>query len=192
MDIKKFEFNNSVCNQQINDVSIENNLDFLSRKHSNTIKPLFRSTSSIGQVENKSTGVEINSEENEKNENYRQGRWLQSEHFRFLKGCLLYGNNWTEIKKCIKTRSSAQIRSHSQKYLIKLCKKYKCHPNFSSKAKDSEYIFKEDYILEDYEIFPEEKIKELQIFAGILPIPEGIRPEGGGGAPPGPGGAVGH
>lgn len=53
------------------------------------------------------------------------GRWSQAEHFRFIKGCLLYGNYWKKVKDCVKTRSSAQIRSHAQKFLIKLCKKYK-------------------------------------------------------------------
>jgi hypothetical protein len=28
------------------------------------------------------------------------------------------------VKECVKTRSSAQIRSHAQKYIIKLCKKF--------------------------------------------------------------------
>ena len=59
----------------------------------------------------------------EKEENLN-GRWNQEEHIRFIKGCLLYGNNWKKVKKYVKTRSSAQIRSHAQKYLIKLNKKY--------------------------------------------------------------------
>ena len=28
---------------------------------------------------------------------YRNGRWLPNEHMRFLKGCLLYGNNWKKV-----------------------------------------------------------------------------------------------
>ena len=54
----------------------------------------------------------------------QNGRWKQEEHFRFIKGCLLFGNNWKKIKNYVKTRSSAQIRSHAQKYFIKLNKKY--------------------------------------------------------------------
>lgn len=29
---------------------------------------------------------------------YHNGRWTQNEHFRFIKGCLLYGNNWKKVK----------------------------------------------------------------------------------------------
>ena len=63
-----------------------------------------------------------NSEENE--DNLQKGRWNNDEHIRFIKGCLLYKNNWKKVKKYVKTRSSAQIRSHAQKYLIKLKKKF--------------------------------------------------------------------
>ena len=62
----------------------------------------------------------------------RQGRWNENEHFLFLKGCLLYGNNWQKIKEILKSRSSAQIRSHAQKYMNKLEKKYISHPLYSN------------------------------------------------------------
>ena len=67
--------------------------------------------------------IEIN-EENENNKNILTGRWSQREHFLFIKGCLIYGNFWKNVKKYIKTRSCSQIRSHAQKYLYKLNKKY--------------------------------------------------------------------
>ena len=53
-----------------------------------------------------------------------QGRWSEEEQDRFLKGCYLYKNNWKKIKEYIKTRTIPQIRSHAQKYLIRLCGKY--------------------------------------------------------------------
>lgn len=28
---------------------------------------------------------------------YNTGRWTQNEHFRFIKGCLLFGNNWKKV-----------------------------------------------------------------------------------------------
>lgn len=94
---------------------------------------------------------------NEKDELIQNGRWRNEEHIRFIKGCLLFANNWKkvslsyninyylpiiifsinnmtlylyiiinqiQVKKYVRTRSSAQIRSHAQKYLIKLNKKY--------------------------------------------------------------------
>ena len=69
------------------------------------------------QIKNKNT--EIN------NNNHSDGRWNSDEHKRFIKGCLLYGNNWKKVEGYVQTRTSTQIRSHAQKFLIKLKKKYK-------------------------------------------------------------------
>ena len=55
----------------------------------------------------------------------RYGRWLFSEHFRFLKGVYLHGNKWEKVKEIVKTRSTVQIRSHAQKYLLKITKNFK-------------------------------------------------------------------
>ena len=60
---------------------------------------------------------------------YLNGRWTYEEHIRFLKGCLLYGNNWKKVENYVKSRTSSQIRSHAQKFLIKLNKKYKVNLN---------------------------------------------------------------
>ena len=60
---------------------------------------------------------------------YLNGRWTYEEHIRFLKGCLLYGNNWKKVENYVKSRTSSQIRSHAQKFLIKLNKKYKVDLN---------------------------------------------------------------
>ena len=69
-------------------------------------------------------------EEEPKNDNENSGnngRWAQNEHFRFLAGCLRYGNNWKKVETYVRTRTSTQIRSHAQKYLKKLEKKYIYH-----------------------------------------------------------------
>ncbi len=54
-----------------------------------------------------------------KNKINSKGRWIKEEHIRFIKGCLLYGNDWKKVEKYVKTRTSTQIRSHAQKFLIK-------------------------------------------------------------------------
>lgn len=54
----------------------------------------------------------------------KEGRWSQDEQDRFLKGCYFFKNDWVKIKDYIKTRTIPQIRSHAQKYLIKICRKY--------------------------------------------------------------------
>lgn len=48
------------------------------------------------------------------------GRWTAEEHILFLKGMSLYGKSWKKISEIVKTRSVVQIRTHAQKYLIKL------------------------------------------------------------------------
>ena len=60
----------------------------------------------------------------QKKDNKKQSRWSQEEQDRFLKGCYFFKNDWEKIKDYIKTRTIPQIRSHAQKYLIKICRKY--------------------------------------------------------------------
>ena len=52
----------------------------------------------------------------------QSGRWTKEEHENFLVGLKLYGREWKKVAKHIKTRTSAQIRSHAQKYFAKLSK----------------------------------------------------------------------
>ena len=61
---------------------------------------------------------------NEENCSGNNGRWGKKEHIMFLGGCLQYGNNWKKVEAYVKTRTSTQIRSHAQKFLKKLEKKY--------------------------------------------------------------------
>ena len=51
---------------------------------------------------------------------HSRGRWTMEEHEAFLQGLRLYGREWKRVAADIKTRSSAQIRSHAQKYFAKL------------------------------------------------------------------------
>ena len=54
------------------------------------------------------------------------GRWTEAEHQAFLTGLRLYGREWKKVAGAIKTRTSAQIRSHAQKYFAKLAKDREC------------------------------------------------------------------
>ncbi len=106
----------------------------------------------ISEMKNikKENFLEIKSKDNTKtkNNNHSDGRWNSEEHIRFIKGCLLYGNNWKKIEGYVETRTSTQIRSHAQKFLIKLKKKYdsyddnKDYNNINNKNDD--YYIKED------------------------------------------------
>jgi hypothetical protein len=40
-------------------------------------------------------------EVSENNDTYKTGRWHPSEHYRFIKGCLMYGNNWKKVSNII-------------------------------------------------------------------------------------------
>jgi len=55
-------------------------------------------------------------------EKFNSGKWSLNEHKSFIMGVFLYGNYWTDIQKLIKTRSTPQALSHSQKFFLKLKK----------------------------------------------------------------------
>ena len=50
------------------------------------------------------------------------GRWTNAEHEAFLQGLKVYGREWKKVASLIPTRTSAQIRSHAQKYFAKVSK----------------------------------------------------------------------
>ena len=56
--------------------------------------------------------------------NKNDGRWSNEEHNKFLKGLELYGINWKKFRNIIESRTLSQVRSHAQKFYLKmkLCK----------------------------------------------------------------------
>lgn len=48
------------------------------------------------------------------------GRWTQQEHHAFLEGLKECGREWKKVAQKIPTRTSAQIRSHAQKYFSRV------------------------------------------------------------------------
>jgi SHAQKYF class myb-like DNA-binding protein len=57
-----------------------------------------------------------------KNDSSSYGRWTREEHETFLEGLKLHGREWKRVSEMIPTRTSAQIRSHAQKYFAKITK----------------------------------------------------------------------
>ena len=53
---------------------------------------------------------------------YSCGRWKEDEHKRFIEAIIKYGNDWKQVQKYVKTRSSTQARSHAQKFFVKIKK----------------------------------------------------------------------
>mmetsp|Transcript_10005 Transcript_10005/g.13096 ORF Transcript_10005/g.13096 Transcript_10005/m.13096 type:complete len:171 (-) Transcript_10005:291-803(-) len=50
------------------------------------------------------------------------GRWGNDEHTRFIEGMQLFGKDWINVTKVVQTRSVVQVRSHAQKFSLKLKK----------------------------------------------------------------------
>ncbi len=53
---------------------------------------------------------------------YSSGRWKEDEHKRFVEAIIKFGNDWKQVQKYVKTRSSTQARSHAQKFFLKIKK----------------------------------------------------------------------
>jgi SHAQKYF class myb-like DNA-binding protein len=51
------------------------------------------------------------------------GRWTDEEHDHFIDALRLFGKNWNKVHRYVGTRTSAQTRSHAQKYFNKLLKR---------------------------------------------------------------------
>lgn len=64
------------------------------------------------------------------------GKWTEKEHELYLEGLQLYGKSWTKISEFVGTRTSSQIRSHDQKYMMRCNKKGGYH-----KPKEKKHIF---------------------------------------------------
>uniref|UniRef100_A0A7S4I1T7 HTH myb-type domain-containing protein n=1 Tax=Odontella aurita TaxID=265563 RepID=A0A7S4I1T7_9STRA len=55
------------------------------------------------------------------------GRWTREEHEAFLNGLKVFGREWKKVATRIPTRTSAQIRSHAQKYFARLAREERQH-----------------------------------------------------------------
>jgi hypothetical protein len=82
-----------------------------------------------------------------------------------LTGIMLYGKNWKEVEQHVGSRSGTQIRSHAQKFFIRLEKEYtaklKAEGKVPSKKEIKEKLlnFTEPMSQEKHEVeeeFPEE------------------------------------
>ena len=55
-----------------------------------------------------------------KSKGKNEGRWTLKEHIQFLQAVEQFGSNWRKLSDVIRTRTPAQIISHSQKFFKKL------------------------------------------------------------------------
>ena len=65
----------------------------------------------------------------------KEGRWTLKEHIQFLQALEKFGQNWKKISDFIPSRTSTQIRSHSQKFFkrLKECKDIELGIDFTSR-----------------------------------------------------------
>ena len=70
--------------------------------------------------ENDSKSVKQMKSSKKKKTCYNEGRWSLEEHRKFIEAIAEYRKNWKNIQMYIGTRSSSQVRSHAQKFLLKL------------------------------------------------------------------------
>jgi len=104
--------NYSIISDNLNDILSEiteepkkKNIKFISRKEE---------TPSMSFLKKKITS------KLEDNKNLNGGRWNKDEQFRFAEAVLKYGNDWKQIQNHVYSRNMTQVRSHAQKFLMKL------------------------------------------------------------------------
>jgi len=52
----------------------------------------------------------------------KDGRWSEEEHALFLRGVSLHGRSWSKVAQVVGSRTTVQVRSHAQKYELKMGK----------------------------------------------------------------------
>ena len=102
----------------------------------------------------------------------KRGRWTEKEQEQFLEGIMKFGNEWKNIQKYVQTRTPTQIRSHAQKFFLKLKRnlntfnisseefKNMKEDNFSIKC-FFEYLFSNDLQNNAFEKISKEKFMRL-------------------------------
>ena len=83
-----------------------------------------------------------NSFENLIKKNVNKGRWSSGEHIKFLRAYVNFGKKYNLSQKYIGSRNSMQIRSHAQKFFLKL-----------KSLKNDNFDFSNDNIKNLYDVF---------------------------------------
>ena len=106
------ETNNDDLLNLYNDITYNSNTNITNIKSKNALDDCFRKKIKLKKLRNPI----------KKEGNFNTGRWSQEEHLRFIEAILKYGNEWKNVQKLVKSRSSTQARSHAQKFFFKMKK----------------------------------------------------------------------
>ena len=102
---------NELLNQSKKDYPLKKSIKFISTKQKNQSVNLLQKKK---KLKNNASSIEINKSNN--------GRWTDEEQNRFVEAVLKFGNDWKSIQNYVSSRDITQVRSHAQKFLMKLKK----------------------------------------------------------------------
>ncbi|GAX11455.1 hypothetical protein FisN_22Lh139 [Fistulifera solaris] len=83
----------------------------------------------------RAASAKTNKTKSRKKVNESTGRWTAEEHREFLRGLQIHGREWKKVATLIPSRSSAQVRSHAQKYFVRLQKIQEDDPELHGELK---------------------------------------------------------
>lgn len=102
---------------------IQNSTQKITKKDSSNQSSMLTTTEeSVLNLDSKSSTESKSSKLSHKSYCWTEGRWTLKDHKMFVDLLLIYGNNWGNIQTHIESRCTDQIRSHSQKFFLKLSK----------------------------------------------------------------------
>lgn len=108
---KEYKFSNNI-----------NSMDNLLKKCSKNV-PCFKKVKFLTK-QKKISFIVLNKKQkrkkNKRNNSFSNGRWTKDERNKFAYALWKFGSDWKKIGQYITTRSTFQIVSHAQKYLMKL------------------------------------------------------------------------
>ena len=68
--------------------------------------PHFKKSNEEISVEKQCSNLTFDLKKNNEEElAYKTGRWTSGEHYRFIKGCLLFGNDWKKVKFLLRLKT---------------------------------------------------------------------------------------
>ena len=91
----------------------------------------------------------LNSSKINKTSGINEGIWSFDEHLKFIEGIILFKKDWYKIAKYVGTRGLIQVRSHSQKFYLKLKKIKNNNFGINFQNKNIKNIFDIIYLLKE-------------------------------------------